>query len=421
MNIAHAQVLSSFQLLIVSAGIGFLIGLERERKASAQAGVRTFTLVAICGALAAFISQLLNSPWIVGTGLFATAVMIIAAHLRNPDQSDPGTTSVAALLACYLLGALVWLGQTPFAVGVAVLVTALLYFKAELSGIASRLTHSEWISMLQFAALSLVVLPILPDKGFGPYDALNPHQIWLMVVLISGVSLVGYASLRLFGDRYGTLLVGFAGGLVSSTATTLVFSRHARSNAMFAPAAGRVILLANLVMLVRLSLFAIVVAPASFVPIASVMLAGLLPGLIWIVFAWPSGADPASLPLPQTRNPTEVRVAFGFAALYGVVVVASTWLMETVGAGGLYLVALVSGATDVDAISLSSLQLQSAGRLLPTAAATAITIAALSNLAFKTGVAMIVGGSAIRRPIAIGMGAVASGIAAGLFVLHASS
>lgn len=418
MEFAQTPVLASLQPLIVSGGIGFLIGLERERNSSAQAGVRTFTLVALLGALSALVAQQLASPWLIGASLLSVAVMIIAAHLRHPNPADSGTTSVVALLACYLLGVLVWLGQTPLAVILAVLITALLYFKTELSGIASKLTHAEWISMLQFATLSLVVLPVLPDKGFGPYGALNPHQIWWMVVLISGVSLAGYAGLRLFGDRYGTLLLGFAGGLVSSTATTLIFARHARGDAKFAGTAGRVILIANLVMLVRLSLFAAVVAPAALSPVALMMAAGLVPGMLYLLASWGAAASPGSLPLPQTRNPTEVRVAIGFAVLYGGVLLLSTWLTESVGTRGLYAVALASGLTDVDAISLSSLQLQAAGKLAPTAAATAMALAALSNLVFKAGTALVVGGRELARPVAIGMGLVGGGLAVALALMH---
>lgn len=418
MEFVHTEVLSSLQMLVVSAGIGFLIGLERERNVSAQAGVRTFTLVAILGSLAALVGQLLGSPWIVGAGLLAAAAMIIGAQMRHPDPKDPGTTSVVAILACYLLGVLVWIGQMPFAVTVAVLITALLYFKTALSGLASRITSAEWLSILQFATLSVVVLPILPDAGYGPYHALNPHQVWWMVVLISGVSLAGYASLRLFGDRYGTLLVGIAGGLVSSTATTLIFARHARSEPRFRATAGRVILLANLVMLVRLSLFAAVIAPASLALVAGAMAAGFVPGVGFVLTSWRRGARPESLPLPQTRNPTEVRVAISFAALYGAVILISTWLTETVGTSGLYAAALASGLTDVDAISLSSLQLQAGGKLVPTVATTAIVLAVLANLTFKTGIALVVGGRELLRSVAIGMALVGSGLATALVVLH---
>ena len=223
---------------LTSLGIGLLIGLERERSPAAKAGLRTFALVAMFGTLAAFVSDRAASPWLLGAGLLAVGAMIIAAYLQHkPDDGDPGTTTVAALLTCYGLGALVWFGFSTIAVMVAIVTTILLYFKAELHGITRSLTRRDLVSMLQFAVLSFIVLPILPDRNFGPYGALNPYQVWLMVVLISGVSLAGYLALRAIGERHGAPLLGLFGGLVSSTATTLVYARNGRDNP--APAAFR--------------------------------------------------------------------------------------------------------------------------------------------------------------------------------------
>jgi hypothetical protein len=163
--------------------------------------------------------------------MLAIAAMMIAAHVSDPlDTGDPGTTSVVALLVCYALGATIWFGYTSIAVMLAVATTVLLYFKAQLHGISKSMTHVDLLSILQFGVLALVILPILPDRDFGPYQALNPHNIWWMVVLISGVSLAGYTALRLTGAQHGAALIGLFGGLASSTATTMIFARHARAN-----------------------------------------------------------------------------------------------------------------------------------------------------------------------------------------------
>ena len=217
------------EALALATAIGLLMGLERERRPAARAGVRTFGLTGLLGALMALLAELLATPAFIAMGFAVVAVMIIAAFIRHPEpDDDPGTTSVVALLVCYSLGAMVWLGHGRLAVMATVGATMLLYFKSELRGVAARLTSQDWRSILQFSVLSLIVLPILPNRGFGPYEAINPHQVWLMVVLISGVSLAGYAALRLVGARYGAPLLGLLGGVVSSTATTMVFSRHAR-------------------------------------------------------------------------------------------------------------------------------------------------------------------------------------------------
>jgi uncharacterized membrane protein (DUF4010 family) len=165
-------------------------------------------------------------------------------------------------MVCYCLGATVWYGYAELAVMLAIATTALLYFKSQLHGISASLTHRDLISILQFAVLSFIILPILPDRTFGPYQTLNPHQVWWMVVLISGVSLAGYAALRIAGSRHGAAMIGILGGLASSTATTMVFARHAGARDELVRSATLVILLANLVVMVRLWLVSLAVAPA---------------------------------------------------------------------------------------------------------------------------------------------------------------
>jgi uncharacterized membrane protein (DUF4010 family) len=171
---------------LTSFAIGLLIGLERERTPSAKAGLRTFALVAIFGTLVALLSTKLGTPWLLIAGLLAVAGMIISAYHNQPtEENDPGTTTIIALLLCYGLGAMVWYDLSRLAVMLAVTVTILLYFKPELRGISQRLTRRDLVAMLQFAVLTFIILPMLPDRNFGPYDAINPYQVWLMVVLIS--------------------------------------------------------------------------------------------------------------------------------------------------------------------------------------------------------------------------------------------
>ncbi len=264
----------------ISLAIGLLIGLERERTPTAKAGLRTFTLVALFGTLAALLSEQTGAAWVLTGGLLVVGGMMVAAYARVPDAGgDPGTTTVAAIVLCYGLGAMVWYGYHQLAVMLAIVITVLLYFKTELHDITKSLTRRDLISFLQFALLSLVILPLLPNQNYGPYQALNPYQIWWMVVLISGVSLAGYAALRIAGQRHGAPLMGLFGGLVSSTATTLVFSRHARNNGELVPIAAVVILLANLMVLVRLGVIAAVVSPRLLPALLPVLGGGLLAGL----------------------------------------------------------------------------------------------------------------------------------------------
>lgn len=396
-----------------SLAIGLLIGLERERHPAAKAGLRTFALVALLAAVLAFLGDALETPWMLIGGLVLVGGMIIGAYARGEAYSEPGTTTVTALLICYGLSAMVWYGQVKAAVMLAVVTVTLLYFKPELSGMTRRLTRRDLISMLQFAVLTLVVLPLLPDQSYGPYGVLNPYQIWLIVVLISGISLAGYIALRLVGQRYGAPLLGFLGGLVSSTATTLVYARHARGHADMQTLAVFVIVIANIVVLFRLAVLSAVVSPGMMVTLMPILAAGFLAGALALIYLWRRTYHVDDAPIPDIKNPTELTAAFSFAGVYAVVVFLSAWLSDIAGEKGLYALAVISGLTDVDAIALSVLRLFNLGQQGAHAAAIAIVLAVLSNMAFKLAMVLVVGGKSLFRRCAIAIGAVATGLILG--------
>lgn len=403
---------------LVSLAIGLLIGLERERNPSALAGLRTFSLVALAGTLGAMLSEQTGEPWMLGAGLLVTGGMMVAAHFRAPSEGDPGTTTVAAVVVCYALGATVWYEQVQVAVALAILSTVLLYFKAELKGVAQHLSRRDLLSILQFGVLSLVVLPILPNENYGPYQALNPYQIWWMVVLISGLSLAGYAALRIAGPRHGALLTGIFGGVASSTATTLAFSRHARAEQHLLGMSTVVILTANWVVLIRLAVLVGVVAPGLMADMAVVLIAGLICGGGVLLFSLRSLGVKATAPELELGNPTELRLAVSFGALYAGVLFASAWLTDWAGHTGTYGVAVVSGLTDIDAITLSSLRLLGLGTLTQHTALTAILLALLANIVFKSGLALVLGGLPLARRVLPGMAATAAGCVAGYVLLQ---
>jgi uncharacterized membrane protein (DUF4010 family) len=390
-----------------------LIGLERERVASSRAGLRTFALVSLFGALSVFLSQRLQSEWPFIMAMLIVAAMLIAAHLRHPDPADPGTTSVAALMVSFCLGALVWLGHTQIAVMLSIATTILLYFKNQLSGMASKLTSQDWMSIFQFGVLSLVILPVLPNQNYGPYGALNPYQIWLMVVLISWVSLAGYAALQLGGARYGAPFVGLFGGMASSTATTMVFARKARMQPDMATTAALVILIANLVMVVRMGILALVVAPHIMSALLPVIGPALLFGGAVVAWNWRT-LDKRDVPLPKTGNPTELKTALGFGVLFAVVLFCAAWLSDYAGTRGMYAVALISGLTDADAIVLTSLRLFVLERLEVQQTVVSIGLGMFANLAFKTGLATAIAGKDVAIKVLAGMMAVALGLLGGV-------
>ncbi len=403
---------------LTSLAIGLLIGLERERNPSAKAGLRTFALVSLFGTLIALLADKSGMPWLLIGGLLAVAAMIIAAYINTPtENNDPGTTTVAALLICYSLGVLVWFGYSKLAVMLSIATTILLYFKSELQGMTQRLTRRDLVSILQFSVLSFVILPILPDQNYGPYGAFNPYQAWMMVVLISGLSLAGYVALRWTGQRYGAPLLGFLGGLVSSTATTLLYAKHSKLNDSMLRLSAVVILIASQVVLIRLIVVSGIVSPVIVRQLAPVMGTGLLFGVIATLFNWKRLKNTGDLPMLETSNPTEIHAALGFGLLFVIVLFCAAWLSDIAGSSGLYIVAIVSGLTDMDAITLSSLRLFNLQKLSSEQTIISITLAFLANMVFKFGMAASIGGVALARHIAVGFIAMASGVLLGLLFL----
>lgn len=403
-----------------SAAIGLLVGLERERNPRAKAGLRTFALIAVLGAASALVAQATASGWILGAALLAIGISIAGAHLLDPETraDDYGTTTVAAALLVFVLGAINVYGYRLLAVAVGIGMTALLHFKVELEVAAQRLTPTDIRSILQFGAVSAVILPLLPNQPYGPYGVLNPFHIWLMVVLISGVSLAGYVAWRLTLERKGLLLTGLLGGVVSSTATTLVYARHARAGTQSPAAAQVVILLANVAMLVRVVLIIAIIAPAALGGGAVTLLAAALFALPFALWRMQRGAQEARA-TDEYSNPTNIATGVIFAAFYASILLVSAWLSDKVGARGVYGLAAISGLTDVDAITLSSLRLLASGAVDLPAAITTICIAVTSNLVLKSIVVFVVGGRRMGRDIAIGFLPAALAMGAGLIVLHA--
>lgn len=398
--------------LAVSLAVGLLIGLERERNPAGKAGVRTFALIALFGSLAA----LLAAAWTVPVGLAAVAATLIAAYARDGQSEDSGTTTVVAACVCYLLGALAGMGENAVAGALGISVTALLYFKPELEGFSAALKRHEQVSVLQFLVASFIVLPLLPDRGFGPYDALNPRHIWLMVVLIAGIGLASYVALRVAGERHGAVLTGLLGGLVSSTATTVLYARRSRESAAMRQLAGAVVPLANMVPLLRILLLAAVLAPSLVGRLAPLAGAALAAGLAVTAFALRPGAGADGAPAPQSRNPAELGTALRFAALYAIVLLGAAWLSDVAGERGLYAAALISGLVDIDAIVLSTLNLFGESRLGASQALSAIAIAYAANVAFKLGVVCWYDGRLALRVAAPMAATIAGGAAALVFL-----
>src|SRR5690606_19095386 len=393
------------------------IGLERERVPNARAGLRTCALTAIFGALAALLGEATQNVWIVPAGLLAVAAMIIAAYVDGDEVPGSGSTTVIAVLVAYGLGVLAYLEETHLAVSLGLGTTALLYFKTEFAGMMQRFERKDLLSVLQFGALSVVVLPLLPNEGYGPYEVLNPYRIWLLVVLISGLSLAGFIALRILGTKRSAIPLGIFGGMVSTTATTLSYARFGREQHS-APLAKLVILVANLVLPARLAVLSAIVAPKFFFSHAGPVLGvSFVVGAIVTWIATRGIETHGDLPSVQTQNPTELKAAFSFGLIFAVVLLLSAWLRDVAGDKGLYLVALAAGITDVDAISLSSMRLVENEEIAGVTAIAAIVLALAANQAAKLTYVLSVGGRELFMRCVGPMAATALAAGAAIFLV----
>ena len=401
--------------LVTALGIGLLIGLERERNPTAKAGLRTFSLLALTGAVAQLLASNAGAQWLVAAGLVAVAATMIAAyyhHHESEHELDPGTTTIAAASICYLLGAMTTAGFAAIATALAIAVAGLLYFKVELSSAVKGLERSEIIAILQFAVVAFVVLPLLPDRDYGPYGVWNPRHVWHMVVLVSGVSLGGFIALRLAGAKHGPRLAGALGGTVSSTATTLSFSRLARNSAELVPAAASAIVTANLVLPVRVIGIVGVAAPGLAPDVAVPLGAAVLTGVVLQLAR--RGGPIVSMAPPRVANPAGLQTAFSFALLYAVVLLLVAWVADVAGNRWVVAVAAVSGLTDVDAVTLSTSRLHESGGLGSALAVAAIVTGVVTNGLFKLGIIGKVGGRQLLAACALPLGGMLVAALAGL-------
>src|SRR5687767_12077242 len=238
--------------LAIALGIGLLIGLQKERVESPVAGLRTFALVSVFGAVSALIAGG-AAPWMVIAGLLTVTTFTVMGNVisMRGGSIDPGQTTEVALGLTFLLGALGVIGPREAAIVLGATTAILLHLRDELKGLVASLSDQDVRAIMQFVVVSLIVLPVLPDATYGPYGVLNPREIWWMVVLIVGLNLVGYGAFRLLGEKVGTALAGILGGVVSSTATTVTYARIAKEDEEATPIALVIVWIASGVVFLR--------------------------------------------------------------------------------------------------------------------------------------------------------------------------
>jgi uncharacterized membrane protein (DUF4010 family) len=399
-----------FLNLGIALGLGLLVGLQRERAESRMAGIRTFPLITMLGTICGLLAERFGG-WIIVAGLLGVAALGVMANIgemRDEKSRDPGQTTEAAALLMFGVGAYLVVGSKAAAVAVGGAVAVLLYLKEPLRQLIGRITEKDLRAVMQFVVISLVILPILPDTTFGPYDVLNPREIWLMVVVIVGIGISGYAAYKFLGQRAGTLLGGILGGLISSTATSVSYSRRTKAAPDAASLAAIVIMIASTISLARVIIEIAVVAPGVF-PQMALPLAVMLGFMVIIAAITFFLSHARQDEMPEQENPAELKSALVFGAIYALVLLAVAAAKDYFGNQGLYVVGVISGLTDMDAITLSTANLVSQGRVDVNTGWRVIFIAALSNLVFKGGVVAVLGHRKLLARIALLFGIALAG------------
>jgi uncharacterized membrane protein (DUF4010 family) len=371
-----------FWRLTLAAGLGLLVGLQREHAATRLAGLRTFPLITLFGSIMAMVAQTAGA-WVIPAGLLALGAVVASGSWlgHRTEEADPGITTEIAILTMYGIGAYMIAGEPAVGTALGGGIAVLLAFKGEMHTAVARLEESDVKAIMQFALVSLVILPALPDRTFGPYQVLNPRQIWWMVVLIVGIGLTGYIAHKFVPQKAGATVAGVLGGLVSSTATTVSCARRVAEGAIEPGWAATVILLASIVVFARLLVEVAVASPqwigSAGPPLAALMvLMSLLAGPVW-------RRNHTSMPPAPLKNPSQLRWAVLFAFVYGIILLVAAAVKHHLGEQALYLLAIVSGLTDVDAITLSTARLVNTGVLDPASGWRIVVAAALSNVAGK--------------------------------------
>src|SRR5262245_12844483 len=406
-----------FRRLAVALAIGLLVGLERgwqfreEAEGERTAGFRTYALTGLLGGICAALATATH-PALLAVALASfTAAFALFAWLAAISERNFSVTGVVAAILTFVLGAYAVVGIELVAVACAVAMAVLLALREPLHGWVKRLSWLELRAVLVLVAMSFLLLPVLPNRPIDPWNAINRAEIWLLAVLIAGVSFVGYVAVKALGDQAGVAVAAVAGGLTSSTATTLSFARLARDQPQASLILAGGIAPAGLVGVVRVFAIAFALAPSLIGVLLAPAAAGalvLLGASACLTLARNHAGQVASLEL---KNPFDVASALKLAALIAIIMLLAKVLSGMASSQGVYLLAAISGIADVDAITLSMARLAGT-RIAEPDAATAILIAAAVNTVAKAVMAAAIAGR--RLGIAVG---VASALAIAAIVL----
>ena len=387
-----------FLRLGLALAIGLLLGLERgwhgrtEDEGDRIAGIRTFALTGMLGGISGWLADLMVPSFPAFAVIALGGLLAISYWLRLREDDDLGLTTEIALLLTFALGVASVIGDMAPVAAVAVVAAILLSMKPTLHHWVGQIERFELESLFKLALISVVILPLLPDQGYGPGDVLNPYKLWWAVVIVAGLSFVGYLAIRIAGARFGILATGLFGGLASSTSTTLALARLVRADGSLSQIAAAGIVIAGSVTFLRIVALVAVFAPALVAPLVWPMVTMAATGLagagLMQVFA--GGGKASHDKIPEIGNPLALKTALGFGAVLAVVLIAVHYLREWLGSEGVFAAAAFSGITDVDALTISVSRLIDQDLSLVDGVV-AIFIAASINTIVKAGISLFAG------------------------------
>jgi uncharacterized membrane protein (DUF4010 family) len=397
-----------FIRLLVAVGIGTIIGMQREHAAIHEnspnfAGIRTFILVVLLGFIAGLTYYLL-SPLIYFGILIAAAIVTGISYWITAAKGDIGATTEFTALIGFVLGTLSFLGFIEVSLMITTLVMVILSAKIKLHDLVGKITKEELYDFIRFVVLALLIFPFLPDENLGPYEVLNPREIGWVVLLTSGLGLIGYVLMKFFGSKKGILLSGIIGGLVSSTAVTWVFAKKSKQNPALSHSCATAILAASSIMILRVLIWTFIFNKSLFnelfIGISLIFLAAI--GATLLIFFTSGDKEITSSEIPKGK-PLDLVGAFVFGLIYTMILLIISYADENLGESGILISSALAGLSDIDAITISVSKLAEI-RLDLATASSAILIGTISNTLLKMGIGVWAGSPMLRKDLFLGYG-----------------
>jgi uncharacterized membrane protein (DUF4010 family) len=410
--------------LVVSLGIGLVIGLEREfssnNKNEIFAGLRTMSIVSLTGFVCAFLSFTFF-PWMFLAGFFSIVLIVAISYWVTSKKGDIGSTSEFATIITYILGGLTLLGHIEYSLALTVIIVVLLSLKLKFQNIIGQITEDELSAFIMFVIIALLILPFLPNEKYGPYNVINPREIGWVVVLTSGIGFVGYFLMKFLNSKRGLLLTGILGGMVSSTVVSWVFSKRSKENPILSSSYAIAIFAAATVMIVRVLVWVYIfnksMVKGLLLPIVIMILAALSVTLYFYKKQHSKPSDSEKIPLGEPLN---IRDAVFFGILYTGILILVSYASTEYGDKGIYISSAISALTDIDAITISMSKLGGSNINYLTAQ-NATLLAILTNTIIKISLSLWFGSKQLKKYVLVGYGLIFLAGVIGFVILNSIS